>query len=81
MPSFAAAVALFGMKLRGSQYAGTFGYAAARELAAGALGEDPNGHRRGMLALVDRAAALSGEATGGPALRWRMPSMRRSFPT
>jgi len=66
---FAAAVALFGMKLRGSQYAGTLGYAAARELAAGALGEDPNGHRRGMLALVDRAAALSGEATGGPALR------------
>ena len=58
---FAAAVALFGMKLRGSEYAGTLSYAAVRELAAGALGDDPHGHRRGMLALVDRAAALSGE--------------------
>ena len=61
---FAAAVALFGMKLRGSAYAGTMNYAAVRELAAGALGADPHGHRRGMLALVERAAALSGERTG-----------------
>jgi Ca-activated chloride channel homolog len=58
---FAAAVALFGMKLRDSEYARGVGFATVRQLAESALGSDPNGHRRGMLALVDRAAALKGE--------------------
>ena len=58
---FAAAVALFGMKLRGSEHAKQFDYTAAHHLAATALGGDPHGHRRGLLALVERAARLAGE--------------------
>ena len=58
---FAAAVAMFGMKLRDSEHGRKFSFADLRKLAAGALGADPNGYRRGMLALVDRAAGLKGE--------------------
>ena len=58
---FAAAVALFGMKLRGSEHAKQFDYTAAHHLAATALGGDAHGHRRGLLALVERAARLAGE--------------------
>lgn len=53
---FAAAVAEFGMLLRGSPHRGAAAFADLRSLAAGALGEDPGGHRAGFLALVDLAA-------------------------
>ena len=59
---FAAAVALFGMKLRGSTHAASVSYPQLRALAAAALGPDPNGYRSGLLALVDQAGTL---ATGG----------------
>jgi len=55
---FAAAVAAFGMLLRGSPHAGDAEYADVREWAAGALGSDPSGYRAGFLDLLDRAAAL-----------------------
>ena len=53
---FAAAVAEFGMLLRGSPHRGAASFADLRSLAASALGEDPGGHRAGFLALVDLAA-------------------------
>jgi Ca-activated chloride channel family protein len=65
---FASAVALFGMKLRDSEHGRGVGFATVRQLAAGALGDDPNGHRRGMLALIDRAAGLKGESLPVPAV-------------
>ena len=64
---FAAAVAMFGMKLRGSEHAKTVRYAQIRRLAEGALGPDPNGWRRGFLALVASAAKLQGEPLDAPA--------------
>jgi Ca-activated chloride channel family protein len=56
---FAAAVASFGMLLRGSEYRGEASYALVRKLAAGAVGEDRNGHRAEFLALVDAAERLT----------------------
>ncbi|HEU4629819.1 MAG TPA: von Willebrand factor type A domain-containing protein [Gemmatimonadaceae bacterium] len=56
--AFASAVAGFGMLLRDSEYAGNLTYAAVRELAASAVGDDPDGYRAGFLALVDAAERL-----------------------
>jgi len=58
---FASAVALFGMKLRNSEFAKQYDFNAVHRLAETALGSDPNGHRRAMLGLVERAATLAGE--------------------
>ena len=55
---FGAAVAGFGMKLRGSRLLGDFGFADASRIAECALGEDVGGHRRGFVALVQKAQAL-----------------------
>ncbi|NLX98165.1 MAG: DUF3520 domain-containing protein [Rhodopirellula sp.] len=57
---FAAAVAAFGMLLRHSRYAGEATFAAVRQYAAGAMGEDPGGKRAEFLDLVDRARQLMG---------------------
>jgi Ca-activated chloride channel family protein len=56
---FSAAVAEFGMLLRGSKYKGTATYADVLSLAASARGEDADGDRTEFLALVERASALS----------------------
>jgi Ca-activated chloride channel homolog len=56
---FAAAVASFGMLLRGSPYRGDASYPAVRRLAKGALGKDPGGHRAEFLGLVDAAEELA----------------------
>jgi Ca-activated chloride channel family protein len=56
---FAAAVAEFALVLRGSGHVGSGNLASVREIAAGALGDDPGGYRAEFLTLVDRAAALS----------------------
>ena len=56
---FAAAVAQFGMLLRGSTHKGTSSFDAVKALAEGAMGADPQGHRREFLQLVDRARDLS----------------------
>jgi Ca-activated chloride channel homolog len=55
---FSAAVAGFGMLLRGSPYAGAFALTDAERVAQGALGDDRDGYRREFLELVARAAAL-----------------------
>jgi Ca-activated chloride channel family protein len=57
---FSAAVATFGMLVRGSKHARGIDYDTVRALAASALGTDRNGHRAEFLALVERAAELSG---------------------
>jgi Ca-activated chloride channel family protein len=56
---FSAAVAAFGMTLRGSPDRGSSSYALARELARGALGQDRDGYQREFVGLIDSAAALS----------------------
>jgi Ca-activated chloride channel family protein len=56
-----AAIAAFGMLLRGSEHKGTASYAMARELAAGARGSDPHGYRAQLVDLIERAASLSPE--------------------
>jgi Ca-activated chloride channel family protein len=55
---FAAAVATFGMALKGSADRGNATFALARSLAHGALGSDAQGYRRELIGLVERADAL-----------------------
>ena len=57
---FAAAVASFGMLLRGSEHKGNSTFDAVSEIATEALGADRHGYRREFLALVDRAGEISG---------------------
>jgi Ca-activated chloride channel homolog len=59
--NWAAAVAGFGMVLRGSHYRGQAGLDMILELAQGAKGEDKNGRRREFISLVERAKALRPE--------------------
>ena len=61
---FAAAVASFGMLLRGSRHRGDTSYAAVLETAQAALGTDDHGYRSEFLQLVQSAQQLSG-APGG----------------
>jgi len=55
---FAAAVASFGMILRGSEHKGSGSLAAVSEIASGAIGDDPGGYRAEFVDLVRRAQAL-----------------------
>ena len=55
---FAAAVASFGMVLRGSEHRGNGSLSAVAEIAAGALGEDASGHRAEFVDLVRKAQAM-----------------------
>jgi Ca-activated chloride channel family protein len=55
---FAAAVASFGMLLRGSEYAGSANYSAVLDWATPAVGTDPQGYRAEFLDLVRAASAL-----------------------
>ena len=55
---FGGAVALFGMLLSESDYAGEASWTSVRELARSGLGEDPDGHRAGFLRLVALARDL-----------------------
>jgi len=55
---FAAAVASFGMILRGSEHKGSGSLAAVAEIASAALGSDPGGYRAEFLDLVRKAQAL-----------------------
>jgi Ca-activated chloride channel family protein len=57
---FAAAVAGFGLVLRGSEHRGSATYASVAGLAEGAVGDDPR--RAELLALIGKAAALAGQA-------------------
>ncbi|RJP30499.1 MAG: VWA domain-containing protein [Phycisphaerales bacterium] len=64
--AFAAAVASFGMLLRGSPYAADWTYDAVYELGRAGIGEDPYGYRAEFLELVGNAReiALRGSANG-----------------
>jgi Ca-activated chloride channel family protein len=55
---FAAAVATFGMVLRGSDDRGTASYDMAQSLARDALGQDPNAYRAEFLRLIAVARSL-----------------------
>jgi len=56
---FAAAVTGYGLLLRQSAFRGAASYEQVRELAAGALGEDPDGDRKEFLMLAGRAGRLA----------------------
>ncbi|MCW8982947.1 MAG: VWA domain-containing protein [Gammaproteobacteria bacterium] len=56
---FSAAVAGFGQLLRGGQYTGQFDYAAVKQLASGARGQDEFGYRGEFVRLVNLASGLS----------------------
>jgi Ca-activated chloride channel family protein len=58
---FAAAVAEFGLLLRGSRYKGGATFAQVRDLATGARTFDPSGYRAEFLELVRAAEALAGK--------------------
>jgi Ca-activated chloride channel family protein len=60
-PSYrwAAAVAGFGLLLRGSAHAGEASYQGVLTLARGALGDDPHGDRAELLSLIQRADRLA----------------------
>jgi Ca-activated chloride channel family protein len=55
---FSAAVAAFGMILRGSPHKGNSTLAMVKDMAQGALGEDSHGYRREFLRLVEIAQTL-----------------------
>ncbi len=56
---FAAAVAAFGMRLRGSQHVGGITYDAVLELADEGRGKDPQGYRAEFVELVKKAKTLA----------------------
>jgi len=56
---FAAAVAAFGQKLRGSVYGGELDYPAIASIAQAARGEDASGYRSEFISLVRLAESLS----------------------
>jgi Ca-activated chloride channel family protein len=56
---FASAVAEFGLLLRDSPYKGSASFDAVIERASGAIGTDPNGHRKEFVELVRRAKGLT----------------------
>lgn len=58
---FAAAVAAFGQKLRGGQYAGAMSYDEIASLALSGRGADRSGYRGEFVSLVDIANTLAGE--------------------
>jgi Ca-activated chloride channel homolog len=55
---WAAAVAAFGQKLKGSDYGGTMSYDEIRALAQGARGADENGYRAEFIQLIDTARSI-----------------------
>jgi Ca-activated chloride channel family protein len=68
---FAAAVAVFGQKLRGGRHTGSFGYGDVLALARDARGADPYGYRGEFLTLVGLARSLDPDQVGeqGQAIR------------
>ena len=55
---FAAAVAAFGMKLRGSPTAGDISWKDIKKIVRGTLGEDPGSYRAEFLTLIEKASSL-----------------------
>ncbi len=63
---FAAAVAAFGQKLKGSAYGAGMSWAAIADLANGAKGADPDGYRAEFVQLVKLAATMEPDHPGIP---------------
>ena len=57
---FAAAVAAFGLKLRGSEHEGNISWSDIQKIARRNLSEDSGSYRAEFLTLVERAAKLQG---------------------
>ena len=69
---FAAAVAEFGMLLRGSEFKGRSSWSSAQALARRFRGHDPGGYRAEFVRLLDLAAALEAQdRSPETAGRWR----------
>jgi len=64
---FAAAAASFGMLLRDSEFKGGMSFAGVLEEAQGAVGNDPNGHRKAFLEMVKQAQEIQKSKTPTPA--------------
>ena len=62
---FAAAVAAFGQKLKGSNYGETLSWQQIADLANGAKGSDANGYRAEFVQMVKVAALLNPDHAGG----------------
>jgi Ca-activated chloride channel family protein len=56
--TFAAAVAGYGMLLRGSKHARSMSLEGVRELAQSSLGSDPDGYRKGFIQLIDETIRI-----------------------
>ncbi|MCH8829369.1 MAG: von Willebrand factor type A domain-containing protein [Planctomycetes bacterium] len=69
---WASAVAMYGLLLRDSKYAGQANLDLVRELAAASRGADPNGHRKQFLKMVYKTRALVARKLGQP-----IPAPRR----
>jgi Ca-activated chloride channel family protein len=65
---FAAAVAAFGQKLKGSRYGGELDWDAIADLARSGRGEDASGYRNDFVQLVQAAKALRPDVAGEPPL-------------
>ena len=61
---FAAAVAAFGQKIKGSAYADAMTWSHIADLANGAKGTDGNGYRAGFVQMVKLAAAIGPDKPG-----------------
>ena len=59
---FAAAVAVFGMLLRNSEYKQEANYTKVIQLAKTAIGKDVEGYRKEFIQLVKKASAIAGNA-------------------
>jgi len=79
---FATAVAAFGMVLRGSKHVGNLTLQEVETLAAGALGDDPEGERSELVALVKKArlrrASLAAAAPPSVGKRYDQPPASRT---
>ncbi|MEI8310321.1 MAG: YfbK domain-containing protein, partial [Verrucomicrobiota bacterium] len=62
---FAAAVAAFGMKLRGTPGSDDIAWKDIQSTAKRSLGEDPGSYRAEFLTLVEKAKRLSGNKSSG----------------
>ncbi|RYE09828.1 MAG: VWA domain-containing protein [Hyphomicrobiales bacterium] len=62
---FAAAVAAFGQKLKGSAYGETMSWDEVADLANGSKGDDVNGYRAEFVQMVKLAALLNPDRSGG----------------
>jgi len=74
-PRFAAAVAAFGQKLKGSAYGETITWQQITDLANGAKGADVDGYRAEFVQLVGLAALLSPDHSAGGRSKFDDPTL------